>query len=103
MGCGDGFCKRVENSPRGEQFGDLNSSGFILLRCIIIETTKRKLEVWIWEPPLLVLFCGFKVSVRVQTCESSCKQTANFFPFHFFFLCGEFRFLNLYYMLILIK
>ena len=32
LGGGDGFCKRVENSLRGERFGDLNSSGFILLR-----------------------------------------------------------------------
>ena len=63
LGYGDGFCKRVENSMRGERFGNLNSSGFILLRCIIIETTRRKLEVW----TILVLFWGFKVSARVQT------------------------------------
>ena len=62
LGGGDGFCKRVENSLRGERFGDLNSSGFILLRCIIIETTRRKVEGWTLEPPLLILFCGFKVS-----------------------------------------
>ena len=45
LGGGDGFCKRVK---RREQFGDLNSSGFILLtlRCIIIETTRTKVEVW---------------------------------------------------------
>ena len=45
LGGGDGFCKRVK---RREQFGDLNSSGFILLtlRCIMIETTRTKVEVW---------------------------------------------------------
>ena len=52
LGGGYGFCKRVENSLRGERFGDLNSSVFILLRCIIIETTRRKVEVWALEPPL---------------------------------------------------
>ena len=62
LGGGDGFCKRVENSLRGERFGDLNSSGFILLRCIIIEAMRRKVEGWTLEPPLLILFCGFKVS-----------------------------------------
>ena len=62
MGGGDGFCKRVENSLREERFGDLNSSGFILLGCIIIETTRREVEVWTLEPPLLILFWGFKVS-----------------------------------------
>ena len=67
LGGGDGFCKRVENSLRGERFGDLNSSGFILLRCIIIETTRRKVEVWTMEPPLFILFWGFKFSARVQT------------------------------------
>ena len=58
LGGGDGFCKRVENSLRGERFGDLNSSGFILLRRIIIEATRRKVEGWTLEPPLLILFCG---------------------------------------------
>ena len=55
FGGGDGFCKRVENSLRGKRFGDLNSSGFILLRCIIIETTRRQVKFWILEPPLLNL------------------------------------------------
>ena len=63
----DGFCKRVENSLRGKRFGDLNSSGFILLRCIIIETTRRKVEGWTLEPPLLILFREFKVSAWVET------------------------------------
>ena len=48
LGGGDGFCKRVE---RGERFGDLNTGGFILLtlRCIIIETTRTKVEVWTFD------------------------------------------------------
>ena len=38
LGCGEGFCYRVENSLRDERIGGLNSNGFILLRCISIET-----------------------------------------------------------------
>ena len=62
LGGGDGFCKRVENSLREERFGDLNSSGFILLRCISIETMRREVEFWILEPPLLNLCLISKLS-----------------------------------------
>ena len=55
LGGGDGFCKRVENSLREERFGGLNSSGFLLLRCISIETMRREVKFWILEPPLLNL------------------------------------------------
>ena len=85
LGGGDGFCKRVENSLRGERFGDLNSSGFILLRCIIIETTRRKVEVWTLEPPLLILFWGLSFLPEFKLERVVAIANSQLF-FHLFFV-----------------